>query len=95
MFDRTNYPQIPPPLYEGLDLYAKHGIETGSFLRAVLENDLAEAVIRADAQSLLCLPHLVTYIALEMPPTCHGSAERVQAWLTQFANPQPEAILPR
>lgn len=66
---------------ESLDRYAEHGIPTGSFLRAVLSNDLTEAVCRADDENRRDLLEIVKYVYNEMPSMCHGSSERVSQWV--------------
>jgi hypothetical protein len=65
----------------GLIRYVNEHIETGGFLRAVLENDLREACDRADPLSRPVLADLVTYIELILPAECWGSPEKVKAWL--------------
>lgn len=74
---------FPQPLLDGLERYVNDKIPTGSFLRAVLENDLRDAVARADAESLKVLPGLVILVHMELPSECHGSPEAVAAWLAE------------
>jgi len=68
-------------IVEALDNYVCHQIETGSFLRAVLENDLQEACARADIQNQKIICDIVHYCFNEIPSTCWGSKEAVQKWL--------------
>jgi hypothetical protein len=69
-------------LVPGLQRYLSDHIETGSFLRAVLSNDLCEACARAaDLNTLLSLPLLVVYLQKNLPEQCWGSPEKVEAWL--------------
>lgn len=78
---------LPPAvahLKAGLDRYANERIATGGFLASVLRNDLAEAVTRADGTSLAYLREIVWYVHNEMPADCHGSPERVAAWLAEW-----------
>ena len=72
---------MPPRILEGLRRYAIHHQEVGSFLRAVLENNLTEAVCRADPESLAALRIIVIYVYNCLPASCHGSPEAVKAWL--------------
>lgn len=65
-----------------LDNYAKHRIPTGDFLRACLENNLMEAMGRADEFSKLELLEICSYIYNNMPLPCHGSPEKVARWLS-------------
>ena len=70
-------------LIDSLNRYAEDRIETGSFLRAVLENDLASSIGRADHESLGLLPDLVSYVYNNLPSDCWGSAAKVEIWLTK------------
>lgn len=65
---------------EGLERYL-HGMPPGHFLRAVLENDLFEAVGRADEGSAGAIPAICRYIYNNMPANCWGSKVAVDAWL--------------
>lgn len=64
-----------------LKLYVEHKISTGSFLEAVLSNDLFDAVGRADATNVKQLDDIVKYIYNELPSNCWGSREIVREWL--------------
>jgi hypothetical protein len=66
---------------ESLDRYAKEGCPTGDFLRAVLENNLMEAMGRADIYNRDCLFEICEYVYNHIPLSCHGSPEKVRAWL--------------
>lgn len=52
----------------------------GDFLRAVLSNDLTEAMGRADAYNRITLPAIVGLCYNELPSECWGSAEKVRVW---------------
>jgi hypothetical protein len=73
--------RIPPLIMAGLDRYIEGHIETGGFLRAVLENDLKEAFIRADLHSRAALFDIVSYLYNYAPMTCWGSEDQVANWL--------------
>lgn len=68
---------------DGLDRYADHHVPTGSFLKAVLDNDLRRAVFQADDDNLRDLREIVMYAHWELPGACWGSPEAVRAWLEQ------------
>jgi hypothetical protein len=70
-------------IVEGLNRYAVDRIPTGSFLRAVLENDLKEAVARADGFNAPVISHIVTLCYNELPNAAWGSPSRVLDWLTR------------
>lgn len=84
---------IPNELRESLDRYAEHGIPTGSFLRACLENDFMQAACRCDRGNVQHLQAIAKYIYNDMPAACHGSPEAVRAWLArlEFAGPHAPA----
>lgn len=84
MIDFT-YASISPSIIAGLRRYADEGIPTGHFLRAVLENDLYGAALRADDDSQAALCTIVAYVDNEMPRECWGSYAAVVKWLA-FAN---------
>lgn len=68
----------------GIDNYVEHGVPTGSFLRAVLENNLMEAMGRADLDNRACLFTICDYIYNNTPSDCHGSPQKVKDWLAQL-----------
>lgn len=70
---------------QSLDRYAKDHCPTGGFLRLVLENDLMGAMGKADLYSRINLYDICDYVYNHMPPTCHGSAEKVKVWLAARA----------
>lgn len=72
---------IKPETKEALDRYVNDRIPTGDFLRAVLENNLMEALGRADLGNRITIFEICQYIYNELPSPCHGSPEKVQAWL--------------
>ena len=76
-----DYKTIRPDIREALDRYASNGIPTGDFLRAVLSDDLMEAVCRADDDNILTIHSICGYICNELPAGCHGSPEAYKAWI--------------
>ncbi|MCR4300672.1 MAG: hypothetical protein NUV51_03605 [Sulfuricaulis sp.] len=78
---------IPDRMMEALTRYVEQHVPTGDFLLAVLENNLSEAVGRADDENLQNLPAYVAYLYNEVPSTCHGSPEKVTAWLAKVKQP--------
>jgi hypothetical protein len=77
------YGLIPERIVVSLLWYANGHCPTGSFLRAVLENDLVEAVGRADEECCLALPAIVKFVYSELPGTCWHSPAKVKAWLNE------------
>jgi len=72
---------IPRGVKASIDAYVDDGRPTGDFLRAVLSNDLMEAVARADEYNRIALADICVYIYNFTPNTCHGSADIVNNWI--------------
>ena len=66
---------------ESLDLYVSHRYQPGGFLIAVLENNLMQAMGRADEENRRDIFEIASYVYNDMPSACHGSPEKVRAWL--------------
>ena len=81
-----DYDDFPQDFSEGLKRYIEHGIRPGSFLSAVLEGDLYEAVARGSDDSLRSIAELVKNITWHLPADCFGSKERVSEWLHRSSN---------
>jgi len=73
--------EIPDYMMPGLKAYVEDRAPPGSFLMAVLENDLSRAVGMADENNIGNLPAYASYLHNEMPYSCHGSPAKVKAWL--------------
>lgn len=78
---------IPKDLEEALLRYVNQHISPGGFLTAVLENDLFGAVSRADGGNLPLIKEIAQYVYWELPSPCHGSPQKVTAWLDQHGDP--------
>ena len=74
---------IPERMMGGICRYLDQGIEPGSFLRAVICNDLKEAVGAADDENLANLPAYVAYFYNEAPCGSWGSVEAFDGWLNR------------
>lgn len=77
----ADYTRIPPITLDSLRLYIEERRHTGSFLEAVLSNDLREACNRADTDNARALFDLVAYLHNRCPSGCWGSPEKVSQWL--------------
>ena len=66
---------------ESIKRYVERGIPTGDFLRAVLSNDLIQALGRADESSRENLFEICTYIYNGIPSETWGSPRKYEAWL--------------
>lgn len=81
---------IPERMMPGIRRYVESGIVPGDFLCAVIQNDLSEAVGRADDENLKNLPAYVAYFYNEVPSNCWGSKERMQEWANAHVSRQSE-----
>jgi hypothetical protein len=68
-------------LIPSITRYTQARIPTGGFLKAVLSNDLREAILLADDVNIDLLPQIVRYIYNEVPSECWGSPEKARTWL--------------
>lgn len=66
-----------------LDRYINHRIHPGGFLTAVLENNLMEAIGRADRVNRINLHEICKYIYNNLPSESWGSREKVQNHLNR------------
>lgn len=66
-----------------LERYQNEHVPTGGFLRAVLANDLMQAMGRADIENRRDIFEIVGYIYNDMPGSCHGSYAIVGKWLVR------------
>ena len=80
-----DYALIPEGIMAGLRRYVDEGISPGHFLTAVLENNLVEALGRADEDSQLALHSIVAWVWNEAPAACWGDAQRMQRWQAMHA----------
>jgi hypothetical protein len=79
----VDYSPIPTRIMQNLLGYVEGKQTPGGFLYAVLCNDLFRAVGRADKEMLPLIPLLCSYIHWEIPASCHGSPEIVEAWMNK------------
>ena len=74
-----NY-EIPERMVASILRYVESGIRPGSFLRAVICNNLKGAVGQADNENLKNLPAFINYFYNQAPASCWGSYEKMIAW---------------
>jgi hypothetical protein len=73
---------VPHALHEGLVEYFAVRRPTGSFLQAVLENNLVDAALRADPGNRMYLAEIVLGVYHNAPARAWGSPAKVAAWLS-------------
>jgi hypothetical protein len=72
---------IPEHMIDGVRHYIENGIEPGSFLSAVLQNDLRQAVECADEININRLPDYIRFFYNHAPYGSWGSVEAFNAWI--------------
>ena len=63
----TEYNEIPTKILVNLEFFLYKGLDPGSFLTAVLDNDLHTAINRSDDESLKHLKTIVKFIRNYFP----------------------------
>jgi hypothetical protein len=79
-----DYSLIRADILHSLQEYATTGRPVGDFLKAVLSNDLFDAVGRADDDNVRTIPQICSYVYNNMPSNCHGSREAYKEWIERF-----------
>lgn len=77
------FKKIPPHMLEGLKRYTEHHLEPGSFLCAVISNDLVGAVNWADVDNIQILHVYVMWLIKNAPDESWGSREKLHRWLSR------------
>lgn len=83
------YELLPAYLRGGMYRYIEFGVPPGSFLTAVLTNDLREACARADDNNRVRLWEIVRWLHNEAPAPCWGSPQKMSDW-TAYVRPRIE-----
>ena len=82
---------IPQRMQGAIIRYYEKGLPPGDFLTAVIKNDLAEAVGRADHENVRLLKEYVMWFYNWAPGGSWGSEENYVRWLEQdFDVPEEE-----
>lgn len=68
-------------IIEGINRYVLWHQEVGHFLTAVLQNNLREALARADDENIKTIFQIVSYCHNQIPGNCWGSVERQEEWI--------------
>lgn len=71
---------LPEHMRDAMLRWIEHGISPGSFLRAVLVNDLVSSIHYADNINISRIPDYGRYLYNHAPSRCWGSPAKVAAW---------------
>lgn len=79
LFD-ADWELVPERLQEPLARYLQHGAVPGSFLVALLSNNLERVIVHADHAMLHRLPDIVRFLINYAPRAAWGSGEAIARW---------------
>lgn len=75
-----DYSGLPKSLREGARLWIEEGIGPGSFLRAVIDNNLLEACCQASRENLEHIVDITKWWYIEAPAHCWGTKGKADEW---------------
>jgi len=75
---------IPEYMHGGLIRYYENGINPGSFLTSLLNNDLKETFGRADDTNKYCIRNYLLWLYSHAPTKSWGHADAVDNWINSF-----------
>ena len=78
--------EIPAGTREGLANYLEHGTPPGTFLYAVLTNNLIMAALKADSVNKHLLYEYVLWLFDNAPGDSWGSVDKVEKWIATHAD---------
>lgn len=80
------YNKIPARMLDPITRYVMNGTPPGGFLTAVITNNLLDASTRADKANEQLLRAYAQLFWWWTPRECHGSVERMEAWMRYCAD---------
>lgn len=80
-FTTADWSLIPEHMIGGLRRYIEDGIKPGTFLCAVLRNDLRRAVEHADNTNIHCLQDYIRFLYNYAPTGSWGSPDEFDEWV--------------
>lgn len=72
---------IPERMMPAIRRYIDYGKRPGSFLSAIIQNNLSEAFARADSENVENIGAFVAYFWNECPLGCWGSKGKMEKWM--------------
>ena len=73
--------KVPARMHDSIIRYILFGTRPGSFLRAVISNDLMKSARRADPDNLKALPAFAHFLHNYAYPELFGSPEKMKHWM--------------
>jgi len=81
--DRSEYANIPERTKDTIKSFVLYGRPGGSFLEAVLMNDLFRAMALADEENKEALEDIVKLVYNHCPSPCWGNNGQYEEWLAK------------
>lgn len=76
-----DYNKLPEHMRDGFRLYIERGVPGGSFMTAVLSNNLMAAMQSADDVNRKRIFDICLFLYNQAPLECWGSSEMVDRWV--------------
>lgn len=77
---RSEY-YVSPIIQDSVNRYIKDACPVGSFLQAVIENNLEAAAMKADIHNSVTLVAITAYVHNKIPPIARGSKAAYANWI--------------
>lgn len=81
MWGSANWDLLPEHMHSGVRLYVEEGIAPGTFMCAVIQNDLKGALGHADITNRECLFEIVQFFYNYVPANAWGSKKVMRDWM--------------
>ena len=75
---------VPEHTRESIKQWIEHGVDAGSFINALMANDLFLAISKADDRNKTSFTSIVSWIWNYAPAACYGSYDICQSWADNF-----------
>lgn len=82
-YTRADWGMIPSHMHQALKDYIEHGWQPGSFLTSMLQNDIYNAVWKADHINEGAISDWVKFLQWYIPTECFGNEEKVRDWIAR------------
>lgn len=84
--------EVPIGLRDGIINYLVRRLPPGHFMCALLENNLLECFNRADPTAWAAVPNILRFFVNDVPSSCWGTKEKVDAWLNPVERPMNDEV---
>lgn len=81
IFDTLPFSKIPERIHECIIRYIEYGIIPGSFLQAIICNNLRETYAQCDNENERHIKDYVKWFYIYAPSPCWGTKEKMDLWV--------------